>query len=372
MSTYRPAEIGMPLAEVDTPALILDLDAFERNLDRMDASLAGKKIRIRPHAKSHKCPEIALRQIKRGAVGVCCQKVSEAEAMVDGGVPDVLIANEVVGAPKLKRLAALAKRARVAVCADDTGNVTALDEAARAAGVKLNVLVEINVGANRCGVEPGEPALRLAQAISRSTNLRFDGLQAYQGAAQHLRKVEERRAAIEAACERVRQTTELLADARIACERVTGAGTGTYMFEAVSGVYHELQAGSYIFMDVDYAKNDWTESGIPRFEHSLFVWTTVMSRPVPERAVVDAGLKASSVDSGMPRVADVDGAEYVKASDEHGVLKLNERARLAVGDKLKLIPGHCDPTVNLYDEYVCVRGGRVEAIWPITARGQVW
>lgn len=372
MSTYRPAEIGMPLTEVDTPALILDLDAFGRNLDRMDASLAGKKIRIRPHAKSHKCPEIALRQIKRGAVGVCCQKVSEAEAMVDGGVPDVLIANEVVGASKLKRLAALAKRARIAVCADDTGNVTALDEAARAAGVKLNVLVEINVGANRCGVEPGEPALRLAQAISRSTNLRFDGLQAYQGAAQHLRKVEERRAAIEAACERVRQTTELLADARIACERVTGAGTGTYMFEAVSGVYHELQAGSYIFMDVDYAKNDWTESGIPRFEHSLFVWTTVMSRPVPERAVVDAGLKASSVDSGMPRVADVDGAEYVKASDEHGVLKLNERARLAVGDKLKLIPGHCDPTVNLYDEYVCVRGGRVEAIWPITARGQVW
>jgi D-serine deaminase-like pyridoxal phosphate-dependent protein len=298
--------------------------------------------------------------------------VSEAEAMVEGGVPDVLIANEVVGAQKLKRLAALAKRASVAVCADDAGNVAALDEAARAAGVKLNVLVEINVGANRCGVEPGEPALRLAQVISRSTNLRFGGLQAYQGAAQHLRKVEERRAAVEVACERVRQTTELLADAGIACERVTGAGTGTYMFEAVSGVYHELQAGSYIFMDVDYAKNDWTESGIPRFEHSLFVWTTVMSRSAPDRAVVDAGLKASSVDSGMPRVADVDGAEYVKASDEHGVLKLNERARLAVGDKLKLIPGHCDPTVNLYDQYVCVRGGRVEAIWPITARGAVW
>jgi hypothetical protein len=187
MNSYRPAEIGMPLAEVDTPALILDLDAFERNLDRMDASLAGKKIRIRPHAKSHKCPEIALRQINRGAVGICCQKVSEAEAMVEGGVPDVLIANEVVGAPKLKRLAALAKRARVAVCADDAGNVAALDEAARVAGVKLNVLVEINVGANRCGVEPGEPALRLAQVISRSTNLRFGGLQAYQGAAQHLR-----------------------------------------------------------------------------------------------------------------------------------------------------------------------------------------
>ena len=371
MNTYRPAEIGMPLADVDTPSLILDLDAFERNLDRMDASLAGKQIKIRPHAKSHKCPEIALRQIKRGAVGVCCQKVSEAEAMVEGGVPDVLISNEAVGTTKLRRLAALAKRARVAVCADDAGNVAALDEAGRAAGIKLDVLVEVNVGANRCGVEPGEPAVQLAQAIARSRNLRFAGLQAYQGAAQHVRKVEERRAAIETACARVRQTTELLAKAGITCERVTGAGTGTYLFEAVSGVYHELQAGSYIFMDVDYAKNEWTESGIPRFEHSLFVWATVMSRPTAERGVVDAGLKASSVDSGMPRVADVEGAEYVKASDEHGVLKLTG-ARLAVGDKLKLIPGHCDPTVNLYDHYVCVRGGKVEAIWPITARGAVW
>ena len=372
MASYRPAEVGMPLSDVDTPALILDLDAFERNLDRMDASLKDRPIRLRPHAKSHKCPEIALRQIERGAAGVCCQKVTEAEAMVDGGVPDVLIANEVVGAPKLKRLAALAKRARIAVCADDSGNVTALDEAARTAGVKLDVLVEINVGANRCGVAPGEPALRLAQAISRSRNLRFAGLQAYQGAAQHLRKVEERRAAIEDACALVRETTELLEDARIACERVTGAGTGTYMFEAVSGVYHELQAGSYIFMDVDYAKNDWTESGIPRFEHSLFVWTTAMSRPTAERAVVDAGLKASSVDSGMPRVAELEGAEYVKASDEHGVLRLSGNVRLAVGEKLKLIPGHCDPTVNLYDQYVCVRGGRVEALWAITARGAVW
>src|SRR5688572_32196449 len=372
MNSYRPAEMGMALADVDTPALLLDLDAFERNLDRMDASLAGKKIRIRPHAKSHKCPEIALRQIKRGAVGVCCQKVSEAEAMVDGGVPDVLIANEVVGGTKLKRLAALAKRAKVAVCADDAGNVNALDEAARAAGVRLDVLVEVNVGANRCGVEPGEPALLLSKTIAQSKNLRFAGLQAYQGGAQHLRKVEERRAAIERACASVRRTTDLLAQAGIACEKVTGAGTGTYLFEATSGVYHELQAGSYIFMDVDYAKNDWTESGIPRFEHSLFVWATVMSKSSATHAVVDAGLKASSVDSGMPRVADAEGAEYVKASDEHGVLKLDARARLALGDKLKLIPGHCDPTVNLYDQYVCVRGGRVEAIWPITARGAVW
>jgi len=372
MPAYLPATVGMPLSDVDTPSLILDLDAFERNLDRMSASLAGKQIRIRPHAKSHKCPEIAKRQIARGAVGVCCQKVSEAEAMVDGGVADVLIANEVVGAVKLKRLAALARRARVTVCADDAGNIAQLDAAARDAGVRLDVLVEVNVGANRCGAEPGEPAAALARAVVACKNLRFAGLQAYQGGAQHLRKVEERRAAIEKACARVKQTTDLLAKAGIACETVTGAGTGTYMYEATSGIYHELQAGSYIFMDVDYGKNEWTESGIPRFEHSLFVWTTVMSRPASNRAVVDAGLKASSVDSGMPRVAEVAGAEYVKISDEHGVLKLDDGVRLAVGDKLKLIPGHCDPTVNLYDNFICVRGGKVEAIWPITARGAVW
>jgi D-serine deaminase-like pyridoxal phosphate-dependent protein len=230
----------------------------------------------------------------------------------------------------------------------------------------------VNVGANRCGVEPGEPAAALAGAIAQSKSLRFAGLQAYQGGAQHLRKVEERRAAIEQACAKVRKTTELLAQAGIPCEKVTGAGTGTYLFEATSGVYHELQAGSYIFMDVDYGKNDWTESGIPRFEHSLFVWATVMSKPSTAHAVVDAGLKASSVDSGMPRVWEVEGAEYLKASDEHGVLKLAPGARVALGDKLKLVPGHCDPTVNLYDNLVCIRGGKVEAIWPVSARGFGW
>ncbi len=369
MSYYTPAQIGQPLADVDTPALILDLDAFERNMRLLNESLAGRNVKLRPHAKSHKCPEIGKRQMALGAVGVCCQKVSEAEAMVDGGVGDVLIANEVVGAAKLKRLTALAKRANIAVCADNSENVTALGAAAQAAGVTLNVLVEVNVGANRCGVEPGEPAFRLAKQIHESKHLRFAGLQAYQGGAQHLRKTEERRAAIKAACSMVKRTTALLAQAGSPCERVTGAGTGSYMFEAASTIYHELQAGSYIFMDADYAKNDWTESGIPRFEHSLFVWTSVMSCPAADRAIVDAGLKASSVDSGMPRVFDTPGVEYIKASDEHGVLKLASGIALPLGHKLKLVPGHCDPTVNLYDHYVCVRKGVVEALWPIAARG---
>jgi D-serine deaminase-like pyridoxal phosphate-dependent protein len=371
MTPYLP-QVGTSLQELDTPSLILDLDAFERNLQRLSDSLAGRKVAVRPHAKSHKCPQIALRQIALGAVGVCCQKVSEAEAMVQGGVRDVLIANEVVGTVKVKRVAALAKQARVAVCADDQGNISALDAAAREFDVRLDVLVEVNVGANRCGVEAGPPAVALARQIANCANLRFAGLQAYQGAAQHIRKVEERRAAIEAAVANIKTTTALLSEAGISCEKVTGAGTGTYLFEAVSGVYHEIQPGSYIFMDVDYARNDWTESGIPRFEHSLFVWTTVMSRPSAERAIVDAGLKASSVDSGMPRVAANDGVEYLKASDEHGVLRLHGARGYAVGDKLKLIPGHCDPTVNLYDYFVGVREGRVEAVWPITARGALW
>ena len=370
MPSYPPATVGMSLADVDTPALILELDPFERNLRRLNESLAERSVKVRPHAKSHKCPQIAMRQIALGAVGVCCQKVSEAEALVEGGVRDVLITNEVIGARKLQRLAALAKQARVAACVDNVENVKALDAAAAQFNVTLDVLVEINVGANRCGIEPGEAAVDLAKRIVDSAHLRFAGLQAYQGSAQHMRKVEERRAAIDGAINHVKRTRELLGKAGIPCPKVTGAGTGTYLFEASSAVYDELQAGSYIFMDADYARNDWTESGIPRFEHSLFVWTTVMSRATDERAIVDAGLKASSIDSGMPRIADGGPAEYIKASDEHGVIQLNGAAGYAVGDKLKLIPGHCDPTVNLYDDYICMRNGRVEAIWPITARGR--
>jgi len=231
MPAYPPAIVGIPLAEVDTPALILELDAFERNLQRLRDSLSGHAIQVRPHAKSHKCAQIALRQIALGAVGMCCQKVSEAEALVEGGVRDVLVANEIVGSTKLKRLAALATQARVAVCTDDMGNVEALDAAAREFGVMLDVLVEINVGANRCGVEPGEPAVALARKIKSRDHLRFAGLQAYHGSAQHIRRVDERRAAIETAAGKVRRTRELLQEAGIDCLKVTGAGTGTYLVQ---------------------------------------------------------------------------------------------------------------------------------------------
>jgi D-serine deaminase-like pyridoxal phosphate-dependent protein len=361
-----PAQPGMPLAEVDTPALVLDLDAFERNLAAM--AEAARELRLRPHAKCHKTPEIAKRQIAAGAVGVCCQKVSEAEAMVDAGVADVLITNEVVGRAKLARLAELAQQARVGVCVDAAANAGDLDAAARAAGVRLDVLVEVDVGARRCGVEAGEPALRLARAVSALGNLRFAGLQAYQGAAQHLRSIDERRAAIAQAVEKTRRTRDLIEDEGLDCEIVTGAGTGTFLFEQSSGVYNELQPGSYVFMDADYGRNSW--DGFPRFAQSLYIWTTVMSTPAADRAIVDAGLKAHSVDSGMPLVAGLPGVEYVKASDEHGVLQVAQAARApALGEKLRLIPDHCDPTVNLYDWIVGVRGERVETLWPVAARG---
>ncbi|HXZ44818.1 MAG TPA: alanine racemase, partial [archaeon] len=226
MTTRPPAEVGMPLAAVDTPALLLDLDAFERNIARLAKAAADARIRLRPHAKTHKSPVIARRQMASGAVGVCCQKVGEAEAMVYGGVPDVLISNEIVGTPKIHRLVALAKQARVAVCADDAGNVASLNQAAAAFGVRLSVLVEVNVGSNRCGVEPGEPTVALAKGIAASPALRFGGLQAYYGAAQHLREYRKRKEAVEAAGEKIRGTVDLLLRHGLACEIVSGAGTG--------------------------------------------------------------------------------------------------------------------------------------------------
>lgn len=369
MSAYLPARPGQSLDEIDTPALILDLDAFEANIARLNSALAGRSIRVRAHAKTHKCPQIALRQIAAGAVGVCCQKVAEAEAMVEGGVGDVLVSNEVVGAGKLARLARLAKRARIGICVDNALQIEALSLAARAEGVQIDVYVEIDVGARRCGVAPGAPAVALAKLIVAAAGLRFAGLQAYQGSAQHVRTIEERRARIDLAIEAARLSRAMIEAARIVCPVVTGAGSGSFMFEAASGVYDELQPGSYIFMDADYARNEWAPP-LPRFEHALFVLATVMSRPTPERIVVDAGLKASSVDSGLPLVWQRPGLDCVRVSDEHGVIEAQSGVVAPVlGDKLLLVPGHCDPTVNLYDWYVCVRGGVVEELWPITARG---
>jgi D-serine deaminase-like pyridoxal phosphate-dependent protein len=379
MTIAPPAAIGAPLAAVDTPALLIDLDAFERNLKRMADFARSAGVRLRPHAKTHKSPDIAARQIALGAVGVCCQKVSEAEAMVAGGIGDVLVSNEVAGAQKLDRLAALAGKARIAVCTDDIANVAEIEAAAAKAGVRIGVLVEIDVGGRRCGVAPGAPAVRIAEAIAASPHLRFGGLQAYHGSAQHVREAAERRERIAGAVACVEETLRGLKVAGLAAETVGGGGTGTYEHEAASRVYNELQTGSYVFMDADYARNKRSD-GRPfdAYEHALFVYATVMSTPAPERAVVDAGHKSLAVDSGMPLPWKLPGAVYHRPSDEHGILDLTAcAARPKRGDKVLLVPGHCDPTVNLHDWYVGIRGfggaeARVECLWPVAARGAVF
>jgi len=363
-----PARPGDNVASLETPALVVDLDPFERNLELMANAVRGSGVALRPHAKSHKCPEIAKQQVALGAVGICCQKVDEAAAFVEAGIRDVLVTNEIVTGPKLARLAGLARTATIGVLADDLGVVASISAAATKAGATIDILVEIDVGAHRCGIVPGPLAVALAQAIHAAPGLRFRGLHAYHGAAQHLRTPAERRAAIAAATNLARDTRDLLTSAGITCPTVTGAGTGTWQLERDSRVYTELQPGSYVFMDADYGRNALAPDD-HAFEQSLYVAATVMSTPAPERAIVDAGLKAFAFDSGPPVVHAAHGLEYVGASDEHGVLRVNPGSRPVIGERVWLVPGHCDPTVNLYDWIVGVRGDAVECVWPVAARG---
>ena len=366
-----PAIPGMREDEIDTPALVIDLDAFEYNLDHMAALLKPTGVKLRAHAKTHKSPVIAKLQMTRGAVGQCVQKVAEAEILAWGGIPDILVSNEVVGAAKLARLCALSTIAKVAVCVDDALQVEAIAQAAAAAGHRMTVLVEIDVGAARCGVPPGPAAVALAEKIAASKHLIFGGLQAYQGSAQHKRTVAERQGLIDAAVDGARRTVEQLRQRGLDCPIVGGAGTGTFQIEARSGVYTEMQAGSYVFMDADYARNlDDTGQPVSTFRHALFVLASVMSAPHTGLAVLDAGHKAVSIDSGMPTVWGRPDIRFVSASDEHGKLDVgSETAMPKLGDKLRLVPGHCDPTVDRYDWFVGVRGGRVECLWPVAARG---
>jgi D-serine deaminase-like pyridoxal phosphate-dependent protein len=366
-----PADIGAPVSDIDTPALIIELDALDRNIAKMAEFSRAKGVRVRPHAKTHKAPAIALRQIAHGAVGQCVQKVGEAEALVRGGVTDILVSNQVVGDRKLRRLAALAQDATIALCFDAPEQVDAASRIARDFGVELGALVEIDVGMERCGVQPGKAAAELARRIANAPNLKFRGLQAYHGRAQHLPTHQQRAQAIASAVDAVRETLDALKAENLSCEIVAGAGTGTFQFESESGVYNELQVGSYVFMDTDYAKIGNKDGGLyTAFEHSLFVLASVISTPTTDRAIVDAGLKSYSAEKGPPWVHGLADIECTGVSDEHGKLILGPKAKpLKLGDKVWLIPGHCDPTVNLHDWYVGVRHGRVEALWPISARG---
>ena len=368
-----PAEVGMEAEDICTPALIVDLDAFEHNIEVMHKYIVENGLRHRAHAKTHKSVDIALYQIEHGgACGVCCQKVSEAEAMVAGGVKDVLVSNQVVDRRKIDRLAMMAKKARTLVCVDDADNIDDLSAAAVKHGVTIECLVEIDCGAGRCGVSWGDPVVALAKKIAASDGLKFSGLQAYQGAAQHVHDFEERKGKIDTAIRQVSDTVEMLKAEGLECDIIGGAGTGSYYFEGTSGVYNEMQCGSYIFMDADYQRvKDEQGGNISEFENSLFIWTSVMSKTKADKAICDAGLKAQSVDSGLPVIFGRSDIEYIKCADEHGVITDPDNS-LKLNDKLKLVPGHCDPTCNVYDWYVGVRNGKVECLWPVSARGMAF
>lgn len=361
-----PAEPGMHESDVDTPALVIDLDMMEANMDRMADFCRTAGVKLRPHAKTHKSPVIAGWQAERGAVGQCVQKTAEAEVLAWSGVSDILVSNEVVAKRKLQRLAALQSMAKVSVCADDTGTVDLIEKVAEAAGRRITVLVEIDVMGARCGVQPGAEAAALASRIGGSRHLIFGGLQSYHGAAQHLRSEEERQQAIADAVAKTVASIEAIKAKSLTCAIVGGAGTGTFQYEAASGVYTEMQAGSYIFMDADYARN----VPAPEFGQSLFVLSTVMSAARDGLAVADCGHKGVAVDSGLPLVHGRDDIDYVGASDEHGTLAVRGTS-LKVGEMLRLVPGHCDPTIDRYDWYVGMRGQRVECVFPVAARGMM-
>lgn len=365
-------EPGTTLERVATPALLLDAGALDRNLERMRALTAGTGVALRPHAKTHKSPLIAHRQMALGAAGICCAKLAEAEVMAEWSVPDILITTPVIGRDKIARLVALAASGRMRVVVDDPVNVEALAQATSAARVTLDLVVEVDVGQGRCGVPPGDAAAALAEQIGRAGSLRFAGLQGYNGSIQGVVRAEERSAKVRASLDRLLESAHAVRRRGIEVPVLTGGGTGTCLLDLAAGGLTEVQPGSYVVMDTSYARVERDASGtaLP-FEPALTVLTTVVSRPTPERVIVDAGWKSASVDSGLPVVKGRPDLLFEFAGDEHGRITAPGRVLdLRPGDRVELLPSHCDTTINLYDEYVVASSGVVEAVWPVATRGK--
>jgi len=370
---WIPAQPGDPIQEIDTPALILDLDKFEANLKRMADFAARARVRARPHIKTHKCSEIARRQTEVCGGGICCQKLGEAETMLGGDITDILITNQVVGERKLRRLARLARTyapARLGVCVDSAEVARQLAAVCEAEEARLEVYVDLDLGQNRCGVQTPEAAVDLARILVGSPSLAFMGVHAFSGLAQHRRGAPERREASERAATRAAMVRDALQSANLPCDVVCGGGTGTFAYEAASGVFNEIHAGTFALMDVNCARNE-TDPAVPHFEFALFVLSCVMSVG-EERATLDAGLRAFSTEAGPPRPTFA-GWRVRSVTDEHTVLMPAEHGvPIRLGDKALLIPGRCDLTVTLHDWIVAVRKNVVEAVWPVDARGALY
>lgn len=354
-----------------TPALVIDRDALDRNLARMAEFARAHGTALRPHAKTHKSADLARRQLAAGAVGVCCAKLGEAEALADGGIPRLLITSPVVAEPAIRRLVELHRRCdELMVVVDHPANAEAL---AAAAARPLDVLIDIDPGIHRTGVASPAAALELAQRIRGLPQLRYRGVQFYCGVQQHIARFADRDAAIRERMQYLTSVIALLTEHQAAPAIITGAGTGTHRIDAALGRYTEWQVGSYVFMDRQYAECELAGDGAALFEYALFVETTVVSANHRGMATIDAGFKALATDGGPPAIVSgaPAGTSYRFMGDEHGAILDPAGAHVwQLGDRVRLAVPHCDPTVNLYDSYHVLSGDTLEAIWPVSARGR--
>jgi len=364
----------VPVEQLPTPALIIDLNLFDQNLTKMHHFLDPRGIGLRCHTKMHKCPVIAHKQMAAGAVGVCTATVSEAEIMQVSGIADILITSAVVTPEKIDRVLKLARtNPKLQIVVDNIEVANRFNEAASESNLELGVLIDLDPGMGRTGIEAGGPALVLARHLAdECNNLRFDGLQMYAGDCMHLEGFENRREKYTGVMEKGAETKSLLEEAGIEVAFFTGGGTGTFNIEPDVGLMTDLQAGSYAFMDIEYREIGGEGSDrFDTFEPSLFVLVTTISKPQQRLITVDAGFKSFASDKMVPEFRDVEGVIYHWGGDEHGIIQLtNPSKEISLGDKLAMLVPHCDPTVNLYDYYYPVRDGKVEELWPIAARGR--
>ncbi len=358
---------GISRDELDTPAFLIDLDAMEGNIQRMADYFASRPVDVRPHMKHHKTPVIAHKQIAAGAIGVCCQKLGEAEVMASGGIRNILITYEIVGRTKINRLMALCQHADMMVTVDDAQNVKDLSEAAQAFGTSLGVLVDVDCGHHRCGVDPGELAARLAQVVAAAPGLRFRGICGYAGNIQSVEDPEKRAMMDLEAMGKVAESVDEVRKSGLGVEIVSAGGTGTYQLTGNYPGVTEVQPGSYVLMDAQYRRV------LTDFEVAGTVLASVISRPAPDRAVLDSGMKAISTDQWPPVSKSVEGIEFAAASDEHLVANLttSDARQLRPGDKIEVIPGHNDTTANLHSHFFALRKGRLETVWEVGARGRI-
>lgn len=366
---------GVTLNDLPTPSLIIDLDRLEGNIAKMAKHAKAAPINLRPHGKTHKCPEIARRQIKAGALGLCSATISEAERMADAGVPGILITSESVGLNKISRLVRMtAKHSDTMAVVDNPRNVERLSEAAVAAKVDLNIMIDIDPVGRRTGVQPGEPAMKLAQQVDKLPRLKLRGIHCYSGRSSHVNGFPERKEHSETVMAPPLETFEKMKRNGLPVEIMSGTSTGTYNIDSGLKGMTEMQVGSYVFMDVDYRRIGGKSSAVYNdFQPSLTVLATVISKNYDDRATLDAGLKAFATDRKFgPEILGITGVEYRFGGDEHGILTISEPTRpVKLGDKFRLIVPHCDPNVNLYDRAYCVRGDNVVEVWAIGARGHV-